>query len=141
MTAEQNFWAEKEFLKRVREGVGLSQEGLAQATGITRSVIANYESGRSPLSSLEHALKIYMVLVARVPIPVGKRDPSARADAARAVLAILDIITESCRSSLEQVERDIKSLRGRQKGLRGQLSTAQSEAKRMERLLQSIHER
>jgi transcriptional regulator with XRE-family HTH domain len=54
--------------KEVRERFGLSQPAIAQESGVSRNVIANYESGRTKLQpvekklTLEQALKVWRVL-------------------------------------------------------------------------------
>jgi transcriptional regulator with XRE-family HTH domain len=49
-------------LKPIRENLGLSQEQLAKESGVSRSVIANYESGRTKLNGVSDALKLYRAL-------------------------------------------------------------------------------
>lgn len=52
------------WLKRVREECGISQELLSKGSSVSRSVIANYESGRTILDSLEHAWELCQALSA-----------------------------------------------------------------------------
>lgn len=45
------YWEKPGYFKRLRKEVGLSQHELARATGISRSVIANYETGVTGVST------------------------------------------------------------------------------------------
>jgi transcriptional regulator with XRE-family HTH domain len=110
------FWKDPAFLKRVREGLGKSQEALANESGLSRSVIANYESGRTNLSSLDDALAIYRPLQAMEALGVvylaslkhaGPQEPGG---ATRAMRALLDLQIQSRRQSLLQLEKKIEAL-------------------------------
>jgi transcriptional regulator with XRE-family HTH domain len=81
------------WLKRVREECGISQQALSKGASVSRSVIANYESGRTTLDSLEHAWLLCAALSA-----LGSKE--AR-DAARELLQALRKTSQREIASLE----------------------------------------
>jgi predicted transcriptional regulator len=55
------FWIEGSHLKTIREEVGLSQQQLSELCGISRGIIANYETDVTvPL--VDTALKMHLIL-------------------------------------------------------------------------------
>lgn len=86
---EDTFWRDAKFLKRCREEVGLSQAALAEAIGISRLVIANYETGVS-VPAADSAYKIYQAL-----------DALGNVDALRAKVEIGNILFLVGRESRE----------------------------------------
>ena len=129
------FWKDPAFLKRVREGLGKSQEDLATESGLSRSVIANYETGRTNLSSLDDAIAIYRPLQAMEALRVRtlaslrqQAGPLEPEGATRAMRALLDLQIQSRREYLLQVERQIETLQAKREAATRWL--AESEAER-----------
>lgn len=58
---EEPLWLSAKFLSKAREETGLSQSDLARASGLQRSLIAQYEAGHK-LPRLDNVRKIYEVL-------------------------------------------------------------------------------
>jgi DNA-binding XRE family transcriptional regulator len=120
------FWQKPAYLKGLRERLLLSQGGLAKESGVTRSVIANYESGRSYLSSVDDALAMYRALELR------ERAQKVGQDAAAAVLRLLEIKREGLEGQLRGVEGERYRLEMKQKAAQSWLADVKSEARALE---------
>jgi transcriptional regulator with XRE-family HTH domain len=114
------FWQAPEYLKAAREKLSLSQQDLAKNSGITRSIIADVESGRTYFSSVQHALKLYMALEA-----LGS------AEARRALLSIIALVRESAEQELNGIELEMAQLHKRRDARIAQLKEINSEEKRL----------
>jgi transcriptional regulator with XRE-family HTH domain len=115
------FWKDPAFLKQIREGLGKTQEQLASESGLTQSVIANYESGRSNLSSVDNALAIYRALSATESF----RQESG--NATKAYRALLEIQVYSHQEYLFRVEQEIESLQRKRAAYAGWLAEFEAE--------------
>jgi transcriptional regulator with XRE-family HTH domain len=114
------FWRAPEYLKAAREKLSLSQQDLAKNSGITRSIIADIESGRTLFSSVQHALRLYTTLEA-----LGS------AEARRALLSVIALVRESAEQELNGVELEMDLLRKRRDVRIAQLKEIDSEEKRL----------
>jgi transcriptional regulator with XRE-family HTH domain len=114
------FWQAPEYLKAAREKLSLSQHDLAKNSGITRSVIADIESGRTLFSSVQHALRLYTTLEA-----LGS------AEAGRALLSIIALVRESAEQELNGIELEMALLRRRRDARIAQLKEINLEEKRL----------
>lgn len=112
----ENFWRVPAYLKGIRESFDppLSQHELARKSGVTRAVIANCETGVTPLTP-KNGLVIYMILEA-----FGSKE------AGRAVRAINAVLKRAKQRELAVVEAELSVLQKRQQQLLG----AAYEAKR-----------
>jgi|ERR1051326_5004412 transcriptional regulator with XRE-family HTH domain len=113
-------WQKPGWLKTVREQCEMSQEELSRHSEVSRSVIANYESGRTLLTSADHALKICMILEA-----------SGSREAGDALLGLLAMVKESVQSSINSVDGQIRLLQKRRAVEARRLEEIQSEEKRL----------
>jgi transcriptional regulator with XRE-family HTH domain len=100
------FWQAPDYLRDVRESLGFSQQELSRFSGVSRAVISDIESGRTPFTDVEHALKLYMIL-----------DGAGSNDARRARLAVDEILKASIRRELAMVDREIDLSQKRRKSL------------------------
>jgi transcriptional regulator with XRE-family HTH domain len=114
------FWQAPEYLKAAREKLSLSQHDLAKNSGITRSVIADIESGRTLFSSVQHALRLYTTLEAL-----------GNAEAGRALLSIIALVRESAEDELNGIELEMALLRRRRDARIAQLKEINLEEKRL----------
>lgn len=113
---ERLFWISPDYLKAARNEIfGLSQEALAKEVGITRQVLANYETRRS-LRATDDALSIYKVLALK-----------GSALALRAVLELLDLQKESCERQILQVESEFQKLERKRDAVKDWLADVKSE--------------
>ena len=115
-----SFWQAPEYLKAARENLSLSQQDLAKNSGITRSIIADIESGRTYFSSVQHALRLYTTLEA-----LGS------AEARRALLSVIAFVRESAEDELTGIELEMDLLRKRRDARIAQLKEIDSEEKRL----------
>lgn len=104
------YWQIPSFLKGIRQSFQptLSQEELARKSGVSRSVIADYETGRAALNSVDNALKLYMILEA-----FGSKE------AGRAVRAIEAVLKKAKQRELAVVDVELSALQKRQQQLLG----------------------
>ncbi len=118
---EENFWQDPAYLKGIRESFHppLSQQDLARKSGVTRAVIANCETGVTPLSP-ENALVIYMILEA-----------FGSAEAGRAILAIHGTLKKSIRGELARIEVELGLLEKRREAAKARLAEIESDEKRL----------
>jgi transcriptional regulator with XRE-family HTH domain len=100
------FWQVPDYLRGIRESFGYSQQELSKLSGVSRAVISDIESGRTPFTDVEHALKLYMIL-----------DGAGSNDARRARLAVDEILKASIHRELAMVDREIGLLQKRRKSL------------------------
>lgn len=72
---EQNYFFGQK-LQELRKGRGLSQERLAQKLGVTRSTVANYETGRSlpPFWVVEKAAVYFNVGIDELSMKGGEQE-------------------------------------------------------------------
>jgi transcriptional regulator with XRE-family HTH domain len=116
-------------LKDVRERVGLTQPALAQECGVSRNVIANYESGRTKLDprlSFEDALKVWRVLeVKERGLGSGSLKKGSAADY---LLGLLWWAKESARSDIFEIDGRIANLKRKQDSLKHRIDEIDSEA-------------
>ncbi len=120
-------------LKSVREQVGLSQPALAKECGVSRDVIANYESGRTRASS-EDLLRVWRVLEVKeraLNISRKKESPSA----AEAVLGLLWFARENARKRLAEIEGQVDNLQRKQESTRHQIAEIEAEETHRKRAL------
>ena len=117
------FWKAPEYLKATREKLSLSQQDLAKNSGITRSIIADIESGRTLFSSVQHALRLYTTLEA-----LGS------AEAKRALLSVIALVRESTEDELNSIELEMALLRKRRYARIAQLKEIDSEEKRLRKV-------
>lgn len=110
-------------MKAAREKLSLSQHDLAKNSGITRSIIADIESGRTLFSSVQHALKLYTTLVA-----LGS------AEARPALLSVIALVRESSEDELNSIELEMALLRKRRDARIAQLREINSEEKRLKKV-------
>jgi len=95
-------------LKMARERAGLSQPDLARECGVSRDVIANYESGRTK-TSVEDLLKVWRVLEVKeraLDIPREKGGLGA----AEAVLGLLWVARLNAQKRLAEIDGQIANL-------------------------------
>jgi transcriptional regulator with XRE-family HTH domain len=114
------FWRAPEYLKAARESLSLSQQDLAKNSGITRSIIADIESGRTLFSSIQHALMLYRTL-----------DALGSAEARRALLSVIALVRESTENELNGIELEMALLHKRRDARIAQLKEIDSEEKRL----------
>jgi transcriptional regulator with XRE-family HTH domain len=114
------FWQAPEYLKATREKLSLSQQDLAKNSGITRSIIADIESGRTLFSSVQHALRLYTTLEA-----LGS------AEARLALQSIIALVREATEQELNGIELEMDLLRKRRDARIAQLKKINSEEKRL----------
>jgi DNA-binding XRE family transcriptional regulator len=123
-------WKDPAYLKRVREGVGLSQANLAKESGLSRSVIANIESGRTILTSVDDALLIYRSLASiqelRALLDVYAMQ-QARHDAIAAVVELLQIKKAGYPGRIAELGRHIKQLEREATAYKGWLADVETE--------------
>ncbi len=117
------FWQAPEYLKAARENLSLSQQDLAKNSGITRSVIADIESGRTYFSSVQHALRLYTTLEA-----LGS------AEARRALLSVIALVRESAERELNGIEREMALLRKRRDTRIAQMKEIDFEEKQLRKM-------
>jgi transcriptional regulator with XRE-family HTH domain len=114
------FWQAPEYLKAAREKLSLSQQDLAKNSGISRSIIADIESGRTFFSSVQHALRLYTTL-----------DTLGSAEARPALLSVIALVRESAEDELNGIELEMALLRKRRDARIAQLKEIDSEEKRL----------
>ncbi len=114
------FWQAPEYLKAIREKLSLSQQDLAKNSGISRSIIADIESGRTYFSSVDHALRLYTTLEA-----LGS------AEARRALRSVIAFVREATEDELNSIELEMALLRKRRDARIAQLKEIDSEEKRL----------
>jgi len=137
-TDEPWFWQSPEFLKSVRERRGMSQEGLASESGITRSVIANFEAGRTLINPVEVALKLYRALAGISGLAVLKGGSAlqeaheARMEATKAILALLQIQRESGERAFAETNQKIKVAERQREEVKNWLTNIETEQKARE---------
>ena len=100
------FWQTPDYLRAVRESVGFSQQELSKLSGVSRAIISDLESGRTPFTDMEHALPLYMIL-----------EGAGSDDAKRARLAVDEVLKASIRRDLAMVDGEISLLQKRRKSL------------------------
>lgn len=120
-------------LKSVRERLGLSQAGLGLECGVSRDVIANYESGRTKLDrqsliSVEELLKIWKVLETKErALGRNVQGEAGQSSAADAVLGLLWLAKLSARGSLAEIDGQITGLKQQQEGVKRHIEEIDSE--------------
>jgi transcriptional regulator with XRE-family HTH domain len=87
---------------------------LARKSGVSRAIIANYETGVTSLT-VENALVIYMILEA-----YGSKE------AGRAVRAILEILRKAVKQELAVVDTELNALQKRRQQLLARLAEIES---------------
>lgn len=114
----ENFWQAPAYLKAIRESFDppLSQHELARQSGVTRAVIANRETGVTPLTP-KNALAIYMILEA-----LGSKQ------AGRANRAIEAVLKRAAQRELAAVEVELSALQKRRQQLLEQIGELDSGA-------------
>jgi predicted transcriptional regulator len=117
------FWQAPEYLKSAREELSLSQQDLAKNSGITRSIIADIESGRTYFSSVQHALSLYTTLEA-----LGS------AEARRALQSVIALVRESAEDELNGIELEMALLLKRRDARIAQLKEIDSKEKRLRKV-------
>lgn len=100
------YWQAPDYLRAVRESLGFSQQELSKLSGVSRAIISDLESGRTPFTEIEHAVKLYMIL-----------EGAGSDDAKRARLAVDVLLRASVRRELAMVDREIDLLQKRRKSL------------------------
>jgi DNA-binding XRE family transcriptional regulator len=105
------FWAKSSYLKKLREEVGLSQHNLARTIGISRSVIANYETGVT-IPTLDSAIKICMVLKS-----LGNEE------AAKTLILLATYDKEMCLAVRELLDGEIELLKERQEKMNKRIAS------------------
>ncbi len=100
------FWQAPDYLRDVRESLGFSQQDLSKLSGVSRAIISDIESGRTPFTDVKHALVLYMILEA-----------SGSGEAKRARLAVDEVSKTSIRRELAMFEREIEVLQARRQKL------------------------
>jgi transcriptional regulator with XRE-family HTH domain len=126
------FWKDPVYLKGTRERLGVSQQELARESGITRAVIANLESGRSGLHSVDDALSIYRALATRERIGGSssvQAQSSARNSATKAVLGLLRLTRKSHQERLATIDQKLKQLQREREATQLWLQDVESEEK------------
>ncbi|HXL23833.1 MAG TPA: helix-turn-helix transcriptional regulator [Candidatus Dormibacteraeota bacterium] len=118
-------WIGPAALKKRREDVGLSQQELAQIAGITRSVIANYETGVT-FPSLDNAMRMYQVFEAlgskearEIFLSIAKWDN----DISRATLRLFDeeaLVLETRRRKVEERLAQVEAMMAKRLGAKGE---------------------
>jgi transcriptional regulator with XRE-family HTH domain len=107
-------WGQKDYLKRLREEAGVSQHQLAKITGISRSVIANYEVGVTTFN-LGNAVKLYTALEA-----LGSKE------ATKILVSVALYHKEMCHWEMEYIDGELKALRKRREALEDQVTSLES---------------
>lgn len=115
----ENFWQDPAYLRVIRESFRprLSQKELARKSGVTRAVIANCETGVTPLTP-HNGLVIYMILEA-----YGSEE------ARKAVRAIDAVLKKDAQRKLAVVEAELTALQKRRQQLLEQIAEIESEQK------------
>jgi transcriptional regulator with XRE-family HTH domain len=127
--------------KEVRERFGLSQPALAQGSGVSRDVIANYESGRTKLESVEQALKVWRVLEvkeralnipqdklkAELQAAVEKKREGSKWTAREYLLGLLWFAKESALKRIAEMDGQIDNLRRQQESIKRQVAEIEAE--------------
>jgi predicted transcriptional regulator len=114
------FWQAPQYLKAAREKLSLSQHDLAKNSGISRSIIADIESGRTYFSSVQHALRLYTTLEAL-----------GGAEARLALQSIIALVREATEQELSGIELEMAVLHKRRDARIAQLKEIDSEEKRL----------
>ena len=128
---EPFFWRDPAYLKKFREGLDISQEALARESGVTRGVIANYETGVTNLSSVDTALKLYRVLAAKERTQVSNlsslRDAPQIGGALKAVLALLALEKESAKREIAEIGRQAEMLQRKMAAVKARRTDIETE--------------
>jgi transcriptional regulator with XRE-family HTH domain len=125
-------------LGRVRKRLGLSQETLARESGVTRSVIANYESGRTPkMTTFEDLLNIYRVLKVKERA-FNESQEEKNTEAAEALLGLLWLKRESSRVQLAEIDGKLEALRRKREAAKRSMAEVKSEAKQLKMSIPSL---
>ena len=111
-------------LKGVRERFGMSQESLSKESGVTRSVIANIESGRSSVS-VEDTIRMYRVLELR------ERAKGGGDEVATMLLGFLKLVRGSYERNLVFIDGKLQSLQKEREAYEGWLADVKSEEKQI----------
>jgi DNA-binding XRE family transcriptional regulator len=94
-------------LQEVREGVGMSQWELSNASGVPRSAIASIELGRYAVSAID-GMKLFMAL-ARLASPQSAERKKAKESA----LVLAERQEELSRKALAEIELQMEALKER----------------------------
>ena len=116
-------WHSPAYLRRIRESLGYSQQQLAKLSGVSRTIIADLESGRTYFSSLEHGLKLYMVLSA-----------SGSAEATGSLNEVARLLKHAIESEIAGYDQELYFLNKRREGAVARLAEITSLPSFMESL-------